>query len=72
MAKRVRLFVLFVMLMVGATSVFALPDHEIEIDYYTDATLTEWCGYRYYLCGASWAVGGCQTTHLTRWDGPDC
>jgi hypothetical protein len=72
MAKRIRLFVLALMLTLGATSLFALPDHEIEIDYYTDNTYSEWCGYRYYYCGPNWLIGGCHTSYATFYDGPDC
>jgi hypothetical protein len=72
MSSRVRLFVLVLMLTLGATSLFALPDNEIQIDYYTDATLGEWCGYRYYVCGPNWVAGGCRTSYSTYYEGPDC
>ena len=71
MARRIRILGLFVLLLVGTTSLMALPDHEIEIDYYTDATLTEWCGYKYILCYST-GQGGCRTSYFTVYHGPDC
>ena len=60
MAKRIRIFMLMALLVLGTTSIFANPDQEVYNDYYTDASLTTWCGYWYVTCGGI-RKGGCQT-----------
>lgn len=71
MEKRIRIIGLLLMLAVGTTSLFAMPDHEIFTDFYTDETLGEWCGYRYVTCSGI-IRSGCQTNYYTQYDGFDC
>lgn len=61
MSNRARVIVLFALLLVGVTSMMAAPDHDIEYIYYTDATKTVECGWRYLSChGGVWS-DGCRT-----------
>jgi hypothetical protein len=62
MASRIRILGLLLLLLVGATSLMAQPDHETWIYYYTDATYTTQCGYLHYDCfGWGWTGSGCRT-----------
>ncbi|HYH08938.1 MAG TPA: hypothetical protein VEK11_17935 [Thermoanaerobaculia bacterium] len=71
MRKRIRMFVLLALVLVGATSMMALPDHEIEYTYYTDASKTEECGWRIISCSGVYS-GGCRTAFYTIYHGMDC
>ena len=72
MQKRIRLAVLLLMLVIGVTSLFAAPDHEIYITYYTDATYTDECGYYAYTCFGPPQRSGCQTAYYSVEEGGDC
>lgn len=39
--------------------------HETVINYYTDATLTTWSGYRRTLCSGYWTQIGTSTPYYT-------
>jgi hypothetical protein len=71
MSNRVRVLVLFALLLVGVTSMMALPDHEIEYTYYTDATKTVECGWRIISCSGVYS-SGCRTAFYTIDQGMDC
>lgn len=71
MANRIRIIGLLLLLLVGATSLMAMPDHEVYITYYTDATYTEECGYKWVLCYGIFR-DGCVTAYYVAEDGPDC
>ena len=60
--QRIRVLVLVLLLALGATSMFANPDQEIYYDFYTDATMTTWCGYWYITC-TGMQRGGCRTDY---------
>ena len=45
--------------------VHATSGNETHINYYTDATLTTWCGYTIILCQGYRAHGGCTTAFYT-------
>ncbi|HEV7920225.1 MAG TPA: hypothetical protein VGR02_05485 [Thermoanaerobaculia bacterium] len=72
MAKRIRLFVLVAMLIVGAVSLVAAPDHAFYVTYYTDDTYTVECGYWYYTCFGSPQRSGCRTAYSIYEDWGDC
>lgn len=72
MKNRTRILVLIALLAVGATSLVAAPDHDIEYTYYTDATKTEECGYRIIFCFGGSASGGCRTIWYTIYHYPPC
>ena len=38
MTRRIRVFLLLALLLVGGGSLLAMPDHEVFFEYYTDAT----------------------------------
>ncbi|HEX8411783.1 MAG TPA: hypothetical protein VF883_23245 [Thermoanaerobaculia bacterium] len=71
MTRRIRIIGLLVLLLVGTTSLVALPDHEIFYTYYTDATYTVECGYRYVTCSGVYS-SGCRTTYVVIEQGADC
>ena len=72
MSNRTRIFVLFAMLLMAATSMMAAPDHDIEYFYYTDASKTEQCGYRILFCGGGQYSEGCRTSFYDVYHGPQC
>lgn len=72
MAKHFRIVGLVVMLLVGGTSLFAMPDHEVYTEFYTDGTYTVQCGYRYVTCHGI-IRSGCQNTgYEVTYDGDSC
>jgi hypothetical protein len=72
MAKRIRLIGLVVLLVVGASSLMAMPDHEVYTEFYPDATYDVPCGYRWVTCGGI-IRSGCQNTgYSVTYDGDDC
>jgi hypothetical protein len=72
MARRIRLFVLVMMLIAGVTTLMAVPDHAFYVTYYTDDTLTVECGYWYYTCFGSPVRSGCRTAYYIYEDWGDC
>jgi hypothetical protein len=60
MARKIRLFLLVAFLLVGTTSMLSGPRYETEFEYYTDATYTEVCGWKYVMCDGIYREG-CQT-----------
>jgi hypothetical protein len=72
MKQRIRLLVVLAMLVIGATSLVAAPDHAFYVTYYTDATYTVECGYWYYTCFGSPVRSGCQTAYSVYEDWGDC
>lgn len=72
MARRIRLLVLVMMLIAGATTLMAVPDHAFYVTYYTDDTLTVECGYWYYTCFGSPVRSGCRTAYYIYEDWGDC
>ena len=71
MTRRIRVLMLLALLVLGATSLVAAPDHEIYIEYYTDGTYTDLCGERYILCTGIYQWG-CRTAYYLVWDGMEC
>lgn len=71
MTKRIRIALLLVLLLAGTTSLLANPDYEVYVTYYTDATYTTMCGYKWALC---WGIvhNGCVTPYWTEEYGPAC
>lgn len=72
MTNRARILVLFALLLVGATSMMAAPDHDIEWTYYTDASKTEECGWKILTCGGGVYSGGCRTAWYDIYHWPPC
>jgi hypothetical protein len=50
MAKNIRVLSLLVLLLLGATSLISGPRYSSSFEYYTDATYTEMCGWKYVAC----------------------
>lgn len=72
MAKRIRIVGLVFMLLVGGTSLFAMPDHEVYTEFYTDGTYSVQCGYRWVTCHGI-IRSGCQNTgYEVTYDGDPC
>jgi len=71
MTRRIRIWMLLGLLVLGATSLVAIPPHEIWWEYYTDNTYTELCGEKWNICGH---VGGygCRTAYYIIYQGGDC
>lgn len=72
MTTRTRMIALLVLLLMGTTSLMALPDHWIEIYYYTDSTYSTECGYLFYTCGSRWYGEGCRTQYHVDYHYEDC
>ena len=71
MTRRIRVFLLLALLLVGGGSLLAMPDHEVFFEYYTDATYSELCGERWVLCYGIYSLG-CRTSYVVIYDGDDC
>lgn len=71
MVKRIRIIALLAMLLVGVTTLTALPDHEVYTEFYTDGTYSTQCGYRWVTCGGI-IRSGCVTEWSVTYDGGDC
>jgi hypothetical protein len=71
MTRRIRIWLLLALVVLGGASLFALPPHEIYWEYYTDASKTELCGEKWNICGS---VGGygCRTAYYIVYQGSDC
>jgi hypothetical protein len=63
MSQRIRVALLMLLLVVGATSAMALPEYEMFITYYTDGTFQTECGYRHIFCDGSFIHSGRVTDH---------
>lgn len=61
MSSRTRIFVMFALLLLGATSMIAGGDHDIEFTYYTDSSKNVSCGWRLLTCDGGVYWGGCRT-----------
>ncbi|MEO8380486.1 MAG: hypothetical protein ABI779_12545 [Acidobacteriota bacterium] len=72
MAKKIRLMGLVVLLLVGATSLVAMPDHEVYTEFYTDGTYAVECGYRWVTCHGIIREGCQNTGYSVTYDGDDC
>ena len=55
----------------NSASLFAMPDHEVFFEYYTDNTYTELCGEKYVTCYGIYGWG-CRTVYVVVYDGDDC
>ncbi|HET8775750.1 MAG TPA: hypothetical protein VFP80_18275 [Thermoanaerobaculia bacterium] len=71
MARRIRTLLLLALVLLGTTSLFALPDHEIYFEYYKDDTYQTLVGERLITCFGiyQWGV---QTPDRLVFHGPDC
>lgn len=72
MTRRIRIWVLLGLVVLGGTSLFALPPHEMIWEYYTDASLTTLCGEKILQCGGGYYRWGCQTAFYIQYQGGDC
>ena len=70
-ARRIRIFGLMLLLLLGATSLMALPDREQYVEFYPDDTYETLCGYRWILCFGIYE-SGCNTPYYIETFGPDC
>jgi hypothetical protein len=68
---RIRIAGLALLVLLGVSSLMAMPDHETEFDYYTDATKTVECGYKFVTCHGI-IRSGCQTQWYDFYDLGDC
>jgi hypothetical protein len=72
MTKRLRIIGLLLLVLVGGTSLFAMPDHEVYTEFYPDATYDVPCGYRWVTCSGI-IRSGCQNTgYSVTYDGDPC
>jgi len=72
MARKIRIASLVLLLVTGVSQLLALPPHEVEFDYYADATYTgDYCGYKFVTCSGIYRYG-CQTQWYDVFDGDDC
>ena len=71
MTRRIRVLVLLALLAIGGASLFAMPDHEVFFEYYTDNTYSELCGEKWVLCYVIYGYG-CRTPYVIVYDGDDC
>ncbi len=71
MPRRIRVFLLLALLLLGTTSLFALPDHEIYFEYYADGTYLDLVGERLITCFGIYQWG-IQTPYRLVFHGPDC
>ena len=72
MARRMRMLGLLVLLLVGASSLLAMPDHEVYTEFYTDGTYSVQCGYRWVTCYGIIREGCQNTGYSVTYDGDDC
>jgi hypothetical protein len=72
MAKRIRLIGLLLLLVLGASSLLAMPDHEVYTEFYPDGTYGEPCGYRWVTCHGIIREGCQNTGYSVTYDGDDC
>jgi hypothetical protein len=63
---------LLALLVVGGTSLLALPPNEVITEYYTDATKTEQCGEKILWCDGHTYSWGCVTPYYIRYQGDPC
>lgn len=72
MARHIRIAGLLLLLLVGGSSLLAMPDHEVYTEFYTDGTYTVQCGYRWVTCSGI-IRSGCQNTGFeVTYDGDPC
>jgi hypothetical protein len=66
----IAMFLLAGALMLPARDSFACPPTDIEYTYYTDASKTVVCGWKYITCYCSVTSDGCQTPYydIQWWD----
>jgi hypothetical protein len=62
MTKRVRIAVMMLLLILGATSLMA-TDEGLFVEFYTDESYTQMCGYNYLRCDGTFVRGGCRTLY---------
>ena len=72
MTRRIRVWMLLALLVLGATSLVALPPNEVITEYYTDASKTELCGEKILWCNGYTYSWGCVTSYWVRYAGEDC
>jgi hypothetical protein len=66
MTRRIRVFLLLALLILGATSLVAFPQ-DVRYEYYTDATYSILCGERIRCDGFIW-TWGCVTRYYVWYD----
>jgi hypothetical protein len=71
MANRIRVIGLLLLLLVGVTSLMAMPDHEVYTTFYTDGTYATECGWRFVSCHGIYR-DGCVTAYYVTEDGDPC
>ena len=70
MTRRIRIWVLLGLLVVGGSSLLALPPNEVTWEYYSDATFTELVGERILFCSGQWWSWGVRTSYYYTWSTP--
>jgi hypothetical protein len=72
MDRGIRVLMLLALIVLGTTSLVALPPNEVITEYYTSAAKTELCGERILFCNGSTWSWGCVTSYWIRYAGEDC
>ena len=58
MTRQIRVWVLLGLLVLGGTSLLALPPNEVDWEYYSDGSYTNLVGERILFCnGSTWSWG---------------
>lgn len=70
MTRRIRVFMLLALLLVGGVSLLALPPNEVNWEYYTDSSFSTLCGERILFCGGYTWSWGCRTSYYYTWSYP--
>jgi hypothetical protein len=70
MTRKIRIWVLLALLVVGATSLFALPPNEVTWEYYSDSSFSTLCGEKILFCSGYVWKWGCQTSYYYTWSYP--
>ena len=70
MTRQIRIWVLLGLLVLGATSILALPPNEVNWEYYSDGTYTNLVGERILFCSGQTWQWGVRTAYYYVWSYP--
>ena len=71
MARKLRLLIIAALSLLGTTSVTSGPRYSSSFEYYTDATYTEMCGWKYVGCSFI-DREGCVTEYVIVYPEGEC
>ncbi|HEX6100547.1 MAG TPA: DUF6289 family protein [Thermoanaerobaculia bacterium] len=70
MTRQIRVWVLLGLLILGGTSLLALPPNEVTWEYYSDNTYTNLVGEKILFCSGQRWSWGVQTAYYYVWSYP--